>query len=242
MGNSRETKTVRPDGISINPYRVWLLVNRPQSYTASLRKRYGEIVNLSSHSGEAFVIALTPNSARQILSANPAGYDAFWKEGFTGVAGSGSLWVLGKNEHRQERQLLSPAFHAQNYRDYGEVIREVANQKTEKWQPGETLRAIDTTLDITSDVIMRLVFGKENAQSLDEGRKLVRELWRTMHPLFVFFPKLQGGGSRPGFVMPAQKTNFRNGPWHIWPNAALAKNRLTTFWVACWQLNMKTGA
>jgi cytochrome P450 len=90
------------------------LVNRPQRYTAGLRKRFGNVVTFYSPKREAFAIALKPESARQILSADPDGYDAFWKEGFTGVAGSGSIWVLDKNRHRRERQLLSPAFHALN--------------------------------------------------------------------------------------------------------------------------------
>ncbi|MFO7583184.1 MAG: cytochrome P450 [Anaerolineales bacterium] len=215
-----ETKTVRPDGFSLNPYRVWQLVNRPQSYTAALRKQYGEIVALYEPSEKAFVIALTPNSARQILSADPAVYDAFWKEGFTGVAGSGSLWVLGKNQHRRERQLLSPTFHAQNFRGYGEVIREITNQKTEKWQSGETLRALDTTLDITLDIIMRLVFGAEEGKGLDEGRKIVRELWRTMHPLFVFFPKLQRWWFPPWVRYARAKDKFSK-----WTMAYLAERR-----------------
>jgi cytochrome P450 family 110 len=215
-----ESKIARPDGFSLNPYRAWKLVNQPQSYTASLRKKYGEIVGLYDRSGQGFVVALTPNSARQILSADPAGYDAFWKEGFTGVAGKGSLWVLGKNEHRRERQLLSPTFHAQNFRGYGEIIREVTNQKTEKWQPGQTLRALDTTLDITLDIIMRLVFGAEEGKGLDEGRKIVKELWRTMHPLFVFFPKLQRWWFPPWVRYARAKDKFSE-----WTMAYLAERR-----------------
>lgn len=188
-----ESKPARPEGFSINPYQTWLLVNRPQTYTAALRKRFGEVVALYDPLGKAFVIALTPDSARQVLSANPDGYDAFWKEGFTGVAGSGSIWVLGGNHHRRERQLLSPTFHAQSFRGYGEVIREVTRQQTEKWQPGQTLRALDTTLDISLDIIMRLVFGAEDGKFLEQGRKVLNALWRTMHPLFIFFPKLQRG-------------------------------------------------
>lgn len=203
-----EAKATRPNGFSINPVQTWQLVNRPQSYTAALRKRYGEVVALYDPAGKAFVIALTPNSARQILSADPAVYDAFWKEGFTGVAGSGSLWVLGKNEHRRERQMLSPAFHAQNFRGYGEVIREVTSQKTEKWRSGQTLRALDTTLDISLDIIMRLVFGAESGKFLDEGRRVLKVLWRTMHPLFVFFPKLQRGWFPPWARYARAKDDF----------------------------------
>ncbi len=218
-----EARAVRPDGFSINPYQTWLLVNRPQSYTASLRKRYGEVVALFTPLGTTFAIALTPNSARQILSADPAVYDAFWKEGFTGVAGSGSIWVLGKNEHRRERQLLSPAFHAQSFRGYGEVIREVTHQKIEQWQPGQTLRALDTTLGISLDIIMRLVFGAENGKFLDEGRRVLTALWRTMHPLFIFFPALQRGWFPPWARYARAKNDFSK-----WVSGYLAERRART--------------
>ena len=186
-----EMKPARPKGFSINLYQTWLLVNRPQAYTASLRKRFGDLVALYNPKGEAFVIALKPEGARQILSADPDGYDAFWKEGFTGVAGSGSIWVLGGKEHRRERQLLSPAFHSQSFRGYGEVIRDVTHQKINKWQPGQSLRALDTTLDISLNIILRLVFGVADPKFIEEGHKVLFALWHSMHPLFIFFPMLQ---------------------------------------------------
>ena len=184
-------KAARPKGFAINPYQTWLLVNRPQPYTAGLRKRFGDLVGLYAPNGDAFVIALKPEGARQILSADPEGYDAFWKEGFTGVAGSGSIWVLENREHRRERQLLSPAFHAQSFRGYGEVIRKVTQQKLVKWQPGQTVRALDTTLDISLDIIMRIVFGVNEPGFIEAGHKVLFALWHSMHPLFIFFPMLQ---------------------------------------------------
>src|SRR5258706_6665681 len=98
-----EMKPIRPKGIARNSYQTWLLVNHPQTYTARLRKQFGDIVALYGSEGDAFAIVLTSAGAQQILSADPDGYEAFWKEGFTGVAGSGSIWVLEKQEHRLER-------------------------------------------------------------------------------------------------------------------------------------------
>ncbi len=215
-----ELQSSRPNGFSINPYQTWLLVNRPRSYTASLRERFGEVVALYNPAGEAFLIALTPEGARQVLSADPQGYDAFWKEGFTGVAGSGSIWVLGGDHHRRERQLLSPAFHAQSFRGYGDVIREVTHQQTEKWQPGQSLRALDTTLSISLNVIMRLVFGAEDEGFIEEGRRVLYALWHTMHPLFVFFPGLQ----RNWFPLWARYTRAKKD-FSNWMDQYLAERR-----------------
>jgi len=213
-----KTTLARPKGFAINPYQTWLLVNRPQAYTANLRKRFGDVVALYGPKGDAFVIALKPESARQILSADPDGYDAFWKEGFTGVAGSGSIWVLGGNRHRRERQLLSPAFHAQTFRGYGEVIRKTTQQKTDIWKPGQTVRVLDTTLDISLEIIMRIVFGVEDAKFVEEGHNVLFALWHSMHPLFIFFPMLQRNWFPLWRRYAHAKRNFAN-----WVNQYLAE-------------------
>jgi hypothetical protein len=100
-------KPVRPKGFAINPYQTWLLVNRPQPYTAGLRKRFGDVVALYGPRGESFVIALKPEGARQILSADPNGYDAFWKEGFTGVVVWDQAFQTSKCGSRWQRLLLT---------------------------------------------------------------------------------------------------------------------------------------
>ena len=62
----------------------------------------------------------------------------------------------------------------------------------EKWQPGRTVRAIDTTLAISLDVIMRLVFSVEDVKLMQEGRQVLSALRKTIHPLIVFLPDRSG--------------------------------------------------
>jgi cytochrome P450 len=174
----------------------WLFVFRSRAYTDLLRERHGGLAHFRTQAGP-LVVVLTAEGARQVLSADPAGYDALWKEAFTGIAGARSLWVLGGEAHRRERQLLSPPFHPRGFRGYGETIRSITRAHLEHWRPGQTLRALDTTLAISLDVILRLVFGVEESALMDEGRRVLGVLWHTMHPLIVFFPWLQ----RPWFPL-----------------------------------------
>ncbi len=160
-----------------------------------MRERYGDLVRLQFR-GKVFVLVFSSAGARQVLSADPGVWDAFWKEGFGGLAGTGSLWVLGGEAHRRERQLLLPAFHGRSYHGHGETIRQVTHQHIAPWQSGQTVQAIQTTLAISLDVIMRLVFGAGDARDeafAREGRDVLGALWRQMHPLIVFFPELQRG-------------------------------------------------
>jgi cytochrome P450 family 110 len=137
------------------------------------------------------VMALTSEGARQVLTANPEGYDAFHKEPFTGLTGVGSLWVIDGSRHRRERQLLSPRFNAHRVRNFGQVIKQVTLLQTDAWQAGQAIRAYDTMLDVSRDIILRVMFGLERGPLMDAGRRTLKSLLHCMHPLLSFHPVFQ---------------------------------------------------
>ena len=83
-------QSVLPNGFSLNILHTWRLVSQPRNYADWLRKQYGELASIS-YKNTIMVVVLTPEGARQVFSSDPDGYDAFWKTGFSGVAGPGSL-------------------------------------------------------------------------------------------------------------------------------------------------------
>jgi len=161
-----------------------------------LRNTHGDLAAMPFQ-GRDHVLVMTPESAREVFTQDPDMYDAFWKESVAGMNGQDSHWVLIGERHRRERLLFSPAVDANHYRAYGNVIREIARRRFDRWQPGKTLKAVDTTMMISLDAIMRLVFGVDEGKVMEEGCKLVHTLTHTAHPLIVFYPKLQ----RPWFPL-----------------------------------------
>src|SRR5258708_16596056 len=101
--------------------------------------------------------------------------------------GDGSLWVLAGAKHRSERQLFAPAVHARHVRAHAETIRDVARHCLAEWQPGQTIRAIDTTLDISLVIILRLVFGVVVGELMDEGRQILEVHTLNYQPLTLLF-------------------------------------------------------
>ena len=182
--------------IKLTPWQQWHNFAEPRDMHDWLRNTHGDLAAIHFQ-GRDHVLVMTPESAREVFAQDPDMYDAFWKESFAGMNGQDSLWVLIGERHRKERLLFSPAVHANHYRAYGNVIRAIARDRFDKWQPGKTLKAVDTTMMISLDVIMRLVFGVEAGTVMEEGRKLVHRLTHTAHPLIVFYPKLQ----RPWFPL-----------------------------------------
>lgn len=182
--------------IKLSPWQQWHNFAEPRDMHDWLRNTHGDLAAMHFQ-GRDHVLVLTPQSAREVFTQDPDMYDAFWKESFAGMNGQDSLWVLIGERHRKERNLFAPAVHANHYRSYGDVIRKIARAKFDKWQPGADIKAIDTTMTISLDVIMRLVFGVEEGAVMEQGRKLVHTLTHAAHPLIVFYPKLQ----RPWFPL-----------------------------------------
>ena len=182
--------------VHLNPWQQWLFFQEPRSMHDWFRERYGNLAELHFQ-GRDYAAILTPEAARQVFSAEPNGYDAFWKESFTNMIGVDNVWVLIGERHRKERQLFAPAVHANHFRAYGNTIRDIARENIAKWQPGQQIKALDTTLLISLDVIMRLVLGVQEAEYMEEGRHVFEELRLKAHPLVVFFPALQ----KPWFPM-----------------------------------------
>ena len=180
----------QPVRLKLNPLQQWQLFHDPRTVHDRIRDQYGDmvIVNLQGRDCSA---VLSAQAARAVFSADPDNYEVFWRESFTNLMGEEQIWVLTGEKHRQERNLCAPAVHAGHFRAYGSVIREIVRDNLKKWQPGQKIKAIDTTLLISLDVIMRLVFGVEEAEFRDEGRELFEALRLAAHPLVVFFPALQ---------------------------------------------------
>ncbi len=176
--------------IKLTPWQQWHNFAEPRDMHDWLRETHGDLAAMHFQ-GRDHVLVMTPESAREVFTKDPDIYDAFWKESFAGMNGDNSLWVLIGERHRKERLLFAPAVHANHYRSYGETIRKIARSKLEKWQPGQTIKGIDTTLAISLDIIMSLVFGVEDEATMHVGRKAIHALTHAAHPLIVFYPKLQ---------------------------------------------------
>lgn len=176
--------------LKLNPMQQLTLFRDPRWMHEWLYKTYGDLAGIHFQGRDHFIV-MTPESAREVFTKDPDIYDAFWKASFAGMNGDNSLWVLIGERHRKERLLFAPAVHANHYRSYGETIRRIARSKLEKWQPGQTIKGIDTTLAISLDIIMSLVFGVEDEATMQVGRKAIHALTHAAHPLIVFYPNLQ---------------------------------------------------
>lgn len=181
-----------PRPIRLTLLQQWNYFRQPMFMHEWLCQRYKDLAVLRFQ-GHDFVAILTPEGIRQVFSADPDGYDVFWKDAFTGLSGSEVVFVVAGEKHRRERQSLAQIFNAHNYRAYAEAIRRSTRRFTAQWQPGQTIRVMDTTSALWLDIIMHLFFGLEDGAFLEEGKRIHAEMQQSMHLSIVFFPALQRG-------------------------------------------------
>ena len=208
-----------PRAVSQNIREQWLYFNEPQVAATRLLKRCGPIAPLH-FLGRDHVFVLNADGARQVFGGDPANYDPYFKEGFISVSGPGTLWAKTGAAHRRERQLFAPAVHASHFRKHGDTVRSIAQHYINKWQPGQTIKAMDTTLDISRDVIIELVFGVQDGPLMDEGREILNQLRHAVVPIMVFIPQLQKRWFPPWNRFDRAKNRFTD-----WVNRLLTHRR-----------------
>jgi cytochrome P450 len=178
-----------PKPVRFSLYEQWRYFSGTSRAIQRIRERHGAIVPVRAQ-GEDRVLILSAEGARQAISAPPASYNAFWKQTFTEIAGPGSIWVFDGERHRLERHAVAPPFRASGFHESGRVFQDITRRATAGWEPGTTVRAIDTMVEITREIVLRSILGLEDEDQLKKGRRLLIPLYR-LHPLSVFFAPLR---------------------------------------------------
>ena len=111
------------------------------------------------------------------------------------VVGKHSIILLAPAIHRQRRKLLTPPFHGERLKAYGQLISSLADQTLEDLKVGDVFEARDQMQGITMRVILTAVFGLHEG---DAFRRIERSLASSISirsgplgSLLLFFPFLR---------------------------------------------------
>jgi len=153
------------------------MIVRPHGFLERCHRRYGDV----------FTVNASP-FGRMVFLADPA----LIKEAFTGdtrvfhVGGRGgvlrpmlgehSLLLLEEDEHLRERKLMLPAFHGEALRRHPELIRRIAEEEVSTWRVDEPIELRPLMQTLTLEVILRVVFGLRDPESLRELRTWLERL------------------------------------------------------------------
>ena len=182
----------------------------PTRFLEACRERCGDYFTLRPNAERYLVITADPDAVRQVFTAAPGLLNA--GEGNVTLApllGSGSVLLLDGDEHLRHRRLLLPPFHGERMRKYESVVREVAERHVAGWPRGRRFGVLASMQAITLEVIMRAVFGFEDAERRAQIGIPLRRVLDTV-------------GSRAR-VLALALTDGREGPLSPWRRFAAAR-------------------
>ncbi len=160
------------------------LLRGPQ-FLESCRDRYGDVFTIRLNTGRTVVIAGDPAIAKEAFQGSPDDLHAgAGNVVLKPILGARSVLLLDGAEHLRQRRLMLPAFHGERMRAYGETMTEVAERHVGRWPVGRPFAVHPTMQAITLEIILRTVFGVEDAARVAQmAAPLKRLLNSTDQPL-----------------------------------------------------------
>jgi cytochrome P450 len=159
--------------------------------------RYGDTFSLHVPVYGPLVVAASPQLAKQVFTASPEVLGNI-QPNLSRLLGSGSVFGLDRDDHRQRRRLLAPPFHGKSIKNYESIIEEETLREIAGWPEGTAFATLPSTMRITLNAILRAVFGAEGSE-LDELRQILPP-WVTL-------------GSRLAAMPKPSRTYGRYSPW-----------------------------
>lgn len=152
------------------------------------RRRYGDIYThrmvpaVASGPGALpnegnWVFLADPDLVRTVFAADPELVRTGPTNRFLeGVVGAGSILLSDEPRHMQQRRILLPPFHGERVGAYRELIGEVTRAELAKWPVGEEMPLWPRMQAITLEVIVRAVFGINDAERQRRMHVLLRDM------------------------------------------------------------------
>jgi len=189
-----------PDGPKASPaLQMFQWIRMPFSFMQSCHQRYGDsfTIRLSRRFGP-LVLFSHPEALQTILTNDDA--KLFEAPGSLNVTlelitGTQSVFGLSGEQHRRARQLLMPSFHGERMRSYGELIREIAEQVLDEYEPERPFEAREPMQRTSLRIILRAVFGLNEGPRYQQLERLLGGLLdglsSPVSATILFVPRLR---------------------------------------------------
>jgi len=188
------------------------LLTRPLPFLQRCRRRYGDVFTIRAAPYGTMVYLADPALVKTVFTGSPETFHTGEVRAVLApVLGHHSLLLLDEDEHLAHRRLLLPPFHGERMRDYGAMMEEVAERRIAAWPADREFPSLPSMQAITLEVIMRAVFGFDDAERRERIGGPLRRL-------------LDMVASRPR-VLAMALTAGRNGTLSPWRRFAAQRER-----------------
>jgi len=187
-----------PDGPKTHPWvQTYQWLTDPLGFMEACAKSYGDIFTLRI--GPVFtpqVFISNPQAIGQIFSTSPQQLDSGAPAGIKApLLGQHSLLALEGKPHQRQRKLLTPPLHGERMLTYGQLIQNITEKITAKWQMGQPFSVISSMQEISFEVILKAVFGMQDGPRYEKLKELLINILNPQQPfitaMIFVFPVLQ---------------------------------------------------
>jgi len=165
------------------------------------RRRHGDVFEVRLPGMGKFVYIADPAMVKQVFAADRdiglAGEAR--RPFFEPLLGTQSLLTTDGEQWERQRKLIGPPFHGELIENYRDQIHDIAVAEVESWPRGMPMPLRPRMQAITLEVILRLVFGIDDAARLERLRVLLPRLgdqgawlfWLQPHSRYEWFPPMK---------------------------------------------------
>ena len=137
-----------------------------------------------------------PQAIKEIFTASPNKFDSGkGNQLLASLLGEQSLLLLDGASHQRHRKLLTPPFHGDRMKSYGNLICEITEQVIGDWKIGEPFAVRNSMQEISLEVILQAVFGLNQGERYKEIKQLIVSILdifgSPLQGMIVFIPFLQ---------------------------------------------------
>ncbi|AFY54671.1 cytochrome P450 [Rivularia sp. PCC 7116] len=176
-------------------------------------KAYGDKFKLFLVGDNPSVFVHHPQAIKEIFTASPDKFDSGrGNQIIASLLGEQSLVLLDGSQHQRQRKLLTPPFHGDRMKSYGDLICKITEEVISDWKIGEPFAVRTSIQEISLRVILQAVFGLNEGERYDEIKQLIASVLDVsgspLRAMLVFVPLLQkdlGAWSPWGHFLRQQK-------------------------------------
>jgi cytochrome P450 len=146
---------------------MWQWIARPIPFLTTVSQRYGDFFTLRFVVGPIVFVA-DPQVIKDVFRGDPDVFHAGEANAtpLEPLMGRNSVLLLDGPEHMRQRKLMLPSFHGERMQRYGPLMQQIAEREIARWPVGRPFGLRPRTQAITLEIIMRTVFGIEDAERL----------------------------------------------------------------------------
>jgi len=199
--------TLPPGPAWPSPLQVAQIIARPIPFLEACHRRYGDwfTLRLLGIQSPPIVFVSDPDALQAIFTTLAPQFDlGKVTYVFRPLTGDQSLIMQDGERHQRSRRLLMPALQGNPLCSYGPMVSQIVAEATVKWASGTIVPVRQVMLDISLDIILRVVFGLELGPRYHQLKPRLHALIEyATSPLYSV-----------QFFWPALQQNW--GPWSPW--------------------------